>query len=420
MKWQSRIAAVAAVAGLSIGGLTGCSGAADSGATELSFLMWGDGGDSQKAYEGVIEAFEDAHPDITINAEFVNTNDYDNVLKTRLSGGAGPDVYGFDPKNLTDFVRDGFAADLSEMPFLAELDDAAAQEAHRGGDGSTAYYVPISQSGNGIIYNRELFAQAGIDEVPNTYAEFLSVCERLKAAGTTPLAMSAQDSWWPQFIAYYAMAQHVFPTDPDIVEDLLAGETTFAETPGYAEALQVVEDLVPFYMPDPLGTNQSSAKTAFLTGKAAMFPATWVLSEARGADIDAGYMNFPTVDEAVPDMWGSYLVAWGINPGNDKVEAAESFIEFFFQDDVYAEFLDGVKAFPTKSGIDVAEADPLYPDMQAAWEGKTFRPVVLPADPQLQESLLVGMQNLIAGRESVDDVIARMDEALVAVREAAQ
>lgn len=414
MMTRPRIAAAIAATALSVTALTACAG---GDRTELSFLMWGDGGDAQAAYEAVIAEFEKANPEISVNAEFVNTADYDNVLKTRLSGGAGPDIYGFDPKNLSDFVTDGFAADLSDTAFLARLDDAAAEEAQRGGDGSAAYYVPISQSGNGIIYNRELFAAAGIDEAPQTYQEFLAACDALVAAGTTPLAMSAQDSWWPQFIAYYAMAQHVFPDDPAIVEELLDGQATFAETPGYATALGVVEDLVPYYLPDPLGTNQASAKTAFLTGDAAMFPATWVLSEARGADIDAGYMNFPTVDADVPDMWGSYLVAWGINPGNDRVAAAESFIDYFFQDEVYAEFLDGVKAFPVIEGIDVAEADPLYPDMQAAWQGKTFRPMVLPADPQLQESLLVGMQNLIAGREDVAQVIARMDEALIAVRE---
>jgi len=418
MKTQERLVAVAAIAVLAATSLTGCAGAEDE--QELSFLMWGDGGDAQDAYQQVIDAFEQANPGVVVNAEFVNTNDYDNLLKTRLSGGAGPDVYGFDPKNLTDFVRDGFAADLSDMSFLGSLDEAAAAEARRGGDGSTAYYVPISQSGNGIIYNRELFAQAGIDEVPQNYDEFLHASQALVEAGITPLAMSAQDSWWPQFIAYYAMAQHVFPSDPGIIEELLAGETTFAETPGYAEALEVVEDLVPYYLPDPLGTSQAAAKTAFLTGQAAMFPATWVLSEARAAEIDAGYMNFPTVNQDVPDMWGSYLVAWGINPGNGRTELAEEFIEFFFEDEVYAAFLDGVKAFPTKAGIEIADADPLYPDMQAAWEGRTFRPVVLPAHPQLQESLLVGMQNLIAGREDVDQVIARMDQALLDVREAAE
>ncbi len=54
--------------------------------------------------------------------------------------------------------------------------------------------------------------------------------------------------------------------------------------------------------------------------------------------------------------------------------------------------------------------------MVAAWEGKTFRPVVIPAHPQLQETLLVGMQNLIAGRADVDTVIGELDATLVEIR----
>lgn len=405
----------AALTALTLSSLTGCAGSS-SDSTSLSFLMWGDGGDTQKAYEQVIAAFEAENPGITVNAEFVNTNDYDSVLKTRLSGGAGPDVYGFDPKNLGDFVRDGFAADLSDAAFFGRLDEAAAQEARRGADGDAAYSVPISQSGNGIIYNAALFEQAGITEVPQTYTELKAAAEALSAAGITPFAMSAQDSWWPQFIAYYAMAQHVFPDDPDAIEELLEGERTFADIPGYADALEVVQDLVPFYMADPLGTNQSAAKSAFLTGQAAMFPATWILSDARAAGVEPGYMNFPTMDADVSDMWGSYLVAWGVNPGNDRVEAAEDFIDFFFRDEVYTQFLTAVKAFPTTTGIDVSANDPLFPDMVAAWEGRTFRPVVIPAHPQLQETLLVGMQNLIAGRTDVDAVIVELDAALAEIR----
>lgn len=410
------VVSAAALSVLAAATLTGCSAGSASDQNSLSFLMWGDGGDTQKAYEKVIDAFEAENPGVTVNAEFVNTNDYDNVLKTRLAGGAGPDVYGFDPKNAADFTRDGFAADLSGAEFFGRLDDAAAQEARRGSDGGAAYSVPISQSGNGIIYNAELFAQAGITEVPQTYDELRSAADTLVAAGITPFAMSAQDSWWPQFIAYYAMAQHVFPDDPGAVEELLDGERTFADIPGYADALGVVKDLVPYYMADPLGTNQSAAKSAFLTGQAAMFPATWILSDARAAGVEPGYMNFPTLDDDVADMWGSYLVAWGVNPGNDKVDAAEKFIDFFFQDEVYTEFLTAVKAFPTTTGVDVTANDPLFPDMVAAWEGKTFRPIVIPAHPQLQETLLVGMQNLIAGRTDVDAVITELDASLAEIR----
>src|SRR6478609_4765749 len=111
-KWLKVAAGVAALA--TVVTLSGCGAQSGDGKTQLSFLMWGDGGDADQAYKDVIASFEKKNPNITVNAEFVNTNDYDNILKTRLSGGAGPDIYGFDIGNIKDFVRDGFATDLTK------------------------------------------------------------------------------------------------------------------------------------------------------------------------------------------------------------------------------------------------------------------------------------------------------------------
>ncbi|WP_432483479.1 ABC transporter substrate-binding protein [Kineococcus esterisolvens] len=412
--WPRRAVLSAFPAALLAGpALAGCSSSSGSGPDELSFLMWGDGTEAQKAYEDVIAAYQDQNPGVTINAEFVNTNDYDTVLKTRLAGGAGPDIYGFDQKNLAQFISDGFAADLSGAAFYDQLTADAREEAHRGSpDEEAAYYVPISQSGNGIVYNTDLFARAGITEEPTTYSGFREACQKLLDAGITPLAMSAQDNWWPQFVVYYAAAENVFSQNPDINEQLMAGEATFSGTPGWARSLDIVEELVPYYMPNPLGTNQTAAQAAFLQGTAAMFPAPWILPNAREAELPVGYMNFPTTDEPVTPMWGSYLVSFGINPTNDRQQAAEQFLDFFFEEVVYTGFLGKVKAFPTREGIDVSALDPLYPDMQAAWEGRTFVSLVTPPNPGIQEPLLGGMQDLIAGRASTQEVLQRLDRAM--------
>lgn len=41
---------------------------------------------------------------------------------------------------------------------------------------------------SGVFWNRELFEQAGISRFPETWEEFWECCEKLKAAGITPLA----------------------------------------------------------------------------------------------------------------------------------------------------------------------------------------------------------------------------------------
>ena len=47
----------------------------------------------------------------------------------------------------------------------------------------------------GFYYNKDLFQQAGIEEVPVTYEEFLDAVDKLNAAGITPLTVGAQDNY---------------------------------------------------------------------------------------------------------------------------------------------------------------------------------------------------------------------------------
>ncbi|GAA5210652.1 ABC transporter substrate-binding protein [Microbacterium kyungheense] len=410
-KWLKGTAAAGAAI-VTIGALSACSGGAGDGTTEISFMMWGDGGDTQTAYEDVIAAFEEENPDISVNAEFFNTNDYDNILKTRLSGGAGPDVYGFDLGNIESFVADGFAADLSDggESYLKKLTPEAAEDSQR--EGGT-YNLPISLSGNGIIYNKALFEKAGITEEPTTYSELLEDAQKLSDSGTIPFAMSAQDNWWPQFIVYYPLAEH--GANEELGAEMAAGEATFSDSKPWKESLDIVHELTPYYMPNPVGTSQTAAQSAFLAGQSAMFPATWILSDARDAGLDVGYMNFPTTDGPTDAIWGTYQVRFGVNPNNGdaKLAASQKFLDFFMQDDVYADFLGKVKLFPTTTTVQIGEdVDPLFPDMQQSWEGKQFIAAFSPTDPSIQDALLVGLQNVISGQKTTEQVLADLDLAL--------
>lgn len=65
-------------------------------------------------------------------------------------------------------------------------------------DGSI-YLSPISTAAfscSGIYWNEELFAQAGIEEFPDTWEEFWDCCEKLKSHGITPLALHTEGTAW--------------------------------------------------------------------------------------------------------------------------------------------------------------------------------------------------------------------------------
>ena len=396
---------------------TACSSA--GGEPDLSIVLGGNGTDTDDAWRDVVAGFEAANPDIEVELEFFNTNDYDQLLKTRLSGGAGPDVYWLDLGNIADFIEDGFAADLEGVgsDYLDRLTPDAREDSERYSPDGGAYNVPIGLSTNGILYNVELFEAAGITQAPTTYTDFLAACEKLLDSGVTPIAMSAQDNWWPQFIIYYALAQH--GANEALGEAMLAGEADFSSREAWVRSMEIVRELTPYYLPNPLGTSQTAAQQAFLSGEAAMFPQSVLLDDARAADIDVGFMDFPTVDTQVPFQWGAYAPRLGVNPGNDRTDNAHRFIEYFLTDEVYKPWLERANVFPTTTTVELgAEVDPLYPVMQSGWEGREFVDLFSPASTDMQTQLLVAMQNVISGERTPREALEDLDGALERFRAA--
>ncbi|MGI5173097.1 extracellular solute-binding protein [Treponema sp. OMZ 840] len=55
--------------------------------------------------------------------------------------------------------------------------------------GGTVKNIPYQPSAFVVMYNKDLFAQAGIEKPPKTWSEFLRVCERLKAIGVPAITV---------------------------------------------------------------------------------------------------------------------------------------------------------------------------------------------------------------------------------------
>lgn len=382
------------------------------GDTSLNVLVWDNGPQSIEAYKALGAGFQSANPSIKVNVETVNTKDYDNVLKTRLLGGAGPDVYGVRPQDVPALVKGGYLGDITSEPWFTSL-TASAQAAPNAVQDGKAYAFPIVQSGDGIVYNKAHFAEAGIESTPTTLSELIDASKKLKGAGITPFAMSAGDGWWTQFLLYHATAQLVLYAEPTVNADIMAGKSTFADSPGWRRSIEIYKELIPYYMPNPVGTTQSAAQSAFLQGEAAMFPAAWILPEVRKTSLDVGYFNFPATEDAnTPAMWGSYQVQLGLSPKNGNLDAAKKFAAYLFSDAAYPSFLEKMSSFPVKDGVTVANGDPLAPTLIEAWKGMAFMPS--PNDtwlPGVADAMVAALQNLTAGKASVDDVLKAMDEA---------
>ena len=91
----------------------------------------------------------------------------------------------------------------------------------------------------GAIYNKKVFEDAGVDEPPKTWTEFLAACEKIKKAGKIPIALGNQTPWVTQLIPYAIAPATAFAEDPNLAQDMLDGKKTFTNS-GWDDGLRAL------------------------------------------------------------------------------------------------------------------------------------------------------------------------------------
>lgn len=174
--------------------------------------------------------------------------------------------------------------------------------------------LPYQYNIEGIWYNKEIFAEVGVEE-PQTFQELLDVAEEIQAAGHQPLTTAGADGWPVTRL----LGMYIFRSaGPDAMEKIQAGEAKLTD-PEYlagAEALKMLAD--EGYFGEGFVTKNGGAATAeFLAGDAAMkYDGSWLLSNINdpeqnevGAE-NIGFMPFPAVEGGAGD-----INQWAANAG---------------------------------------------------------------------------------------------------------
>ena len=195
-----------------IGGLSACSTsskeasgteakgqeASKEGQVEIIFATsWVGVSSSKEWFHNRLDAFNKEYGDeIKVNVEEIAGDQaYVDKMKVLYSSDALPDVIAAGGYNLIDTMQDKFV-DLT--PYIDEewknsIDEKCWEVNSRDGN---IYGAPISKQVIGYFYNKDLFKKAGIEKPASTWEEFFQDCDKLKAAGITPLSMDTADSGW--------------------------------------------------------------------------------------------------------------------------------------------------------------------------------------------------------------------------------
>ena len=158
--------------------------------------------DLEPEVEAIVEAFMDENPGVTVEIEVLA--DYVNAMSVRLSGEEIPDVYMIH-ENLTpssNWPEVCLPLDGSEVAAKDMLKDTWTVDGHQ-------YAISSASAVVGFYYNKPVWAAAGIEKTPTTWAEFEECLDKLSQLdGVIPLTTQYKTGWaMAQWIQYYASAR---------------------------------------------------------------------------------------------------------------------------------------------------------------------------------------------------------------------
>ena len=159
-------------------------GVANKGTEEevtITYCNFNASGGNEETLNAMYEKFHEEYPNIVVEIETVAYNDYFTAMQTRVSGGTAPDCYELNIENFAAYASKGVLADLSNAD-TSNFNETALSAFNVDG---TQYGLPGNFSNVVLIYNKDLFDQAGVDYPTNdwTWNDVQIAAEKISALG---------------------------------------------------------------------------------------------------------------------------------------------------------------------------------------------------------------------------------------------
>ena len=150
-------------------------------AVEITYANFNASGGNEETLQKMYEAFHDEYPNITVNIETIGYDDYFTQMQTRVAGGTAPDCYELNIENFAAYANKGVLAELTGIDTSGYNATALNAFSVNG----KQYGVPGNFSNVVLIYNKDLFDQAGVAYPTDdwTWDDAMDACEKISALG---------------------------------------------------------------------------------------------------------------------------------------------------------------------------------------------------------------------------------------------
>lgn len=374
--------------------------------------------DQMEAYMDQFKAkmLEEKNIAVTVNLEMPSSEQYINILQTRLSSNDAPDLFTLHASaHLPTYHQAGYVADLTGEPLADKLYPDIRDTVSIDGK---VYAVPFESTVWGYLYNKDIFEKNGL-KAPDTLDEMKTVVNTLKENGYTPFELAFQEQWVPQLMTALALGGKVSGELNDWVDRMYQDEGSYAEV---ADIFGIIDLIMDNGTPRAMETGSQQGAADFANGKAAMFvQGTWsaesILSVNPAIRIGVGALPINNNPETakVNLATTTSLAVYSDTPEMETALALANYI------------LDGQDSSALYESLKFNPVADVHSFEQFSWAedasayvaaGRAYKDLVLPNAVTDEQGKL--LQSYYVGQITKDEFIAAMDKAFQAANKARQ
>lgn len=308
----------------------------------------------------LVSKFNQMYPNITVETEGIT--DYQEDALLRLSTGDWGDVMFIPAVDAADlpsyFVPYGTVDEMSELVnFADQWKDAAGN----------CYGIGYMGNAQGVLYNKKVFADAGVTTLPKTPDEFIAALQAIKDnTDAIPLYTNYAAGWtmggqWDAYLGAITTGDETW-LNQKFVHTAEPFKDNGDGTGAYA-LYKILYDAVAqgLIEEDYTTTDWEGCKGMINNGEiGAMVLGSWAIAQMKAAGEnpdDIGYMPFPITvggqqyTTAGPD----YCFGINVNATDDNKAAAMTFVKFMVEESGWCDFEGGYpisKTAPTSFVFD--------------------------------------------------------------------
>ncbi|MBL8013389.1 MAG: extracellular solute-binding protein [Candidatus Omnitrophica bacterium] len=391
--------------------------------------------DRQNALETLAQKYE-TETGVKVKFELFSPSDaYSQKVVAAAQAHVLPDVYGIlDKKSImASFIKAGYVADLTadfkadnaaweQSMFEKALASNRFDEGNVDGVNPGIYGVPLDVTNIQMLYNKKLLQKAGINEPPKNFDEFLSNIETLKRLGIPPFVSGFGELWLADaFASNYAF--NIMGEEK--VMETFQGKVPYTD-PDWVKVFEVFAQMSQkgAFIEGIVTKGNKFAEQDFALERAAFaFNGSWCVNvyNEMNPSLEYSAMLPPPVNGTRPmQIWGGAGSSFVVNNGSVKKDVAIKFLKWLSAKDQQVFLATQTKNLPANK-----EALSSIPEVLSGFTkgmDNTTHPTIWKynEDPLVIEAFDKGLQAIIIGEKTPQEVAAKVQEIKVRQMKRAQ